>query len=97
MKDDEVDRVPVFAFDSEFALEFRLAKRALLLFELVAARLLLLSLVILAMAKIRITTPMPMNTSTAPMPRIHGQTLRFWVCGGGIGAQAGGGAGGGSA
>jgi hypothetical protein len=56
--------------------------------------LLLLALVILATARIRITTPIPINTNTAPMPRSHGQTLRFCGAVGGIGDHAGGGCGG---
>jgi hypothetical protein len=46
----------------------------------------------LATAKIRITTPIPMNTKTAPMPSNQGQTLRFCGAAGGIGDHAGGGA-----
>src|SRR5688572_13849215 len=45
----------------------------------------------LASTMIRTTTPIPMNTSTAPMPRIHGQTLRFCGVNGGIGDHCGGG------
>lgn len=46
------------------------------------------------MAKIKITTPIPMKTSTAPIPRIHGQALRFCGVDGGIGLHAGGAGGG---
>ena len=51
--------------------------------------------VILAIANTRITSPIPKNTRTAPIPRIHGHALRFCGCAMGIGDQAGGGVGGG--
>src|SRR5256885_15132949 len=79
----------VLPFVFRLALAFRFAVRFVLAF----ARRLLLSFVILAIAKIRITKPIPMKTSTAPIPNIQGQTLRFCGAGGGIGDQAGGGAG----
>ncbi|PYS21597.1 MAG: hypothetical protein DMF72_16700 [Acidobacteria bacterium] len=44
----------------------------------------------LATATIKMTTPITIKTSTAPIPKIHGQTLRFCGCAGGIGDQAGG-------
>ena len=81
-----------FLFVFVFALVFRFATREFALFEL---RLLLLSLVILAIANTRITSPIPKNTRTAPIPRIHGQALRLCGCAIGIGDQAGGGGGGG--
>jgi hypothetical protein len=92
VKDDKVDRVFVLSFVSEFAFLFalRFATRELELFEL-----LLLVFVILAIAKISMTTPITINTKTAPMPRIHGKALRFCGVGGGIGDHAGGGGGGG--
>jgi len=62
-----------------------------------ATRLLLFWLVTLAMATSRMTTPMTMSTSTAPMPSSHGQTLRLAGCVGGIGLHAGGGVSGGGA
>src|SRR6185503_18548191 len=83
------ERVLVF----EFVLTVRFAAR-LLLFPL-ELLLLLLLLATLAIASIRITTPMPIKTSTAPIPSSQGHTLRFCVCGGGIGDQAGGAEGGG--
>src|SRR5205085_10575114 len=74
------------AFECRFAerFVFVLATRLLLL---------LLSLVIFAIAKIRITKPITTKTSTAPMPNTQGHTLRFCGAGGGIGDHAGGGAG----
>src|SRR5437870_12408701 len=82
-----------FVFLFVFALVFRFATREFELFEL---RLLLLSPVILAIANTRITNPIPRNTRTAPIPKIHGQALRLCGCADGIGDQAGGGGGGGS-
>ncbi len=49
----------------------------------------------LATAKTRITTPMLTNTRIAPIPSSQGHTLRFCVCGVGVGDQAGGVLGGG--
>src|SRR5215510_1221507 len=102
VKDVNDERVLVFSLLSEFVLMFsllfvlRLATFEFELFELLLAVLLFVTL---AMAKTRITSPIPTNTSTAPIPRIHGQTLRFWAAGGGMGDQggwAGGGGGGGT-
>jgi len=86
-----------FQFSLVFLLVFvfRLAVRFEFVFEFEFATRLLLSFVILAIAKIKMTSPIPRNTSTAPIPRSHGQTLRFCGATGGIGDQAGGGGGGG--
>src|SRR6185436_18982769 len=92
VKEESVERVLVF----EAVFEFRLVQR-LLLFESFASRLLLLLLLMLASAMIRMTTPIPIKTSTAPIPRIQGHTLRFGGTIGGIGDHAGGGVGGGGA
>src|SRR6267378_1025228 len=80
----------VFALLFALALAFRFAGR-LLLFP----ALLLFSFATLAIANIRMTTPMPIKTSTAPMPNTQGQTLRFCGWTGGSGDQDGGGVGGG--
>src|SRR5258708_6834984 len=93
VKVDNVERELVLVFVSS-AFVFLFVLRFATLFELFELRLLLLlllSLVMLLTAKTRITTPMPMNTSTAPIPSSQGQTLRFCGPGGGIGLQAGGG------
>src|SRR5260370_37753962 len=92
----EKSSVKVVRSDRFFVLLFVLALAfrfpgGLLLFP----PLLLLSLATLAIANIRMTTPMPIKTSTAPMPNTQGQTLRFCACTGGIGDQDGGGVGGG--
>src|SRR5262249_10197801 len=89
--DDNVARVFAFAF----VLPFRLAKRAFAFELLFAFALLLLLLLMLASAMIRINPPIPMNKSTAPIPRIHGQRLRFCGAIGGIGDHCGGGVDGG--
>lgn len=73
------------------ALEFRLDQRVLALFALTALLLLLLLLLMLASAIIKMKTPMPMNASTAPIPKIQGHTLRFGAAIGGIGDHTGGG------
>src|ERR1044072_5555728 len=76
-------------------LVLRLARREFA-FELEFA-LLLLSLM-LANTITRMSAPTPMKTTIAPIPKIHGQTLRF--CGGitgGIGDHGGGGVEGGGA
>src|SRR5438132_5959640 len=94
------ERVFVFSLLLAFVLSlvfllvfvFRLAVRFAFVF--VFATRLLLSFVILAIAKIKMTSPIPRNTSTAPIPRSHGQTLRFCGATGGIGDHAGGGCGG---
>src|SRR6478736_6193787 len=85
--EDNVARVFAFAF----VLPLRFAQRALA-FALLFAFELLLLLPMLASAMIRINPPIPMNTNTAPMPRIQGQTLRFCGAIGGIGDHCGGGA-----
>jgi hypothetical protein len=77
----------VFAFVFA-AFELRFASRFEFAFEFVFA---LLLFPMLANTTIRITTPIPLNTSTAPIPRIHGQTLRFCGVIGGIGDHWGGG------
>jgi hypothetical protein len=84
----------VLSFALRLLLVFRLAFRFVLVFAL-AIRLPLFVLVIFVIANIRITSPMPINTSTAPIPRSQGQTLRFRGALGGIGDHAGGGWGGG--
>src|SRR5260370_5173668 len=86
------ERVFALLFALALALELEVAVRfaeRLLLFP----RLLLLSLATLAIANIRMTTPMPIKASTAPIPNSQGQTLRFCGCTGGIGDQDGGGVG----
>ncbi len=86
----EREFVFVFVFVSSvfvFLFALRLATRVLELFEL-----LLLVLVTLKATKTRIPPPISINTSTAPIPRSHGQMLRFCAAGGGMGDQAGGGA-----
>src|SRR5882762_3365671 len=97
VKVDKVERELVLVFVSS-AFVFLFVLRFATLFELFELRLLLLllSLVMLLTAKTRITTPIPMNTSTAPIPSSQGQMLRFCGPGGGIGLQAGGGVGGGA-
>src|SRR5712691_11508252 len=84
VKDDRVELVFVFSFVlvlSEFVFLLRLADFQLALFELFelfATRLLLLSLVVTcATAKINMTTPIPIKTSTAPIPSSQGHTLLF--------------------
>src|ERR1041385_3501841 len=96
------ERVFALSFELLLSLMFRLlfVFRFALRFVLVlafASRLLLLVFVIFVIATIRIINPITMKTSTAPMPRSHGQTLRF-DGGGGIGDHwgcCGGGGGGG--
>src|SRR5437762_13759105 len=89
VNEDKSERTFALVLAIVFEFTFRFAKRKLLLFEL-ASRLLLL-LLMLAIARTRMTRPIPMNMSTAPIPRIHGQTLRFCGTMGGIGDQTGGG------
>src|SRR5437762_14259705 len=64
----------------EFVFLLRLADFQLVLFELLelfAMRLPLLSFVTRATMTINTITPIPIKTSTAPMPSSQGQTLRF--------------------
>src|ERR1051326_7339127 len=65
----------LFVLRFTFAFEFRFALRFALLFAL--ATRLPLSFVILAIANIRITSPIPSNARMAPIPNSQGQTLRF--------------------
>src|SRR2546427_12836868 len=88
VKDVNVERVLVFSFVFSFVflLVFFVATFELALFVF---PLLLFSLVTLAIANTKMTMPIPINTSTAPMPNTHGQTLRFCAAGGGIGDHGG--------
>jgi len=79
----------VLSFVFRFVLVFRFAVR----FVFVLATRLLLSLVIFAIAMIRMTMPITTKTSTAPIPNTQGHALRFCGAGGGMGDHAGGGAG----
>ena len=54
-------------------------------------RLYLGLVVTLAIAMMRMSMPIPMKTRIAPIPNIHGHTLRLLACGGGIGLHAAGG------
>jgi hypothetical protein len=85
--DANVERVLALVF---VAFELRFASLFELVFEFVFELLLLLP-PMLASTIIRMTTPTPINASTAPIPRIHGQTLRFCGVIGGIGDHCGGG------
>src|SRR5204863_6720804 len=86
----------LFSFMFRFELLLRLVLRFMLVFAF-ATRLLLLVFVTFTIAKIRIASPIPRKTSTAPIPKSHGQTLRFCGAAGGIGDHGGccGGGGGG--
>jgi hypothetical protein len=86
VKDDNVERVFVL-----LVFELRLDTRVFEFTFVFAFPLLLLFPPMLASAMIKMTTPIPMKASTAPIPRIHGQTLRFCGVIGGIGDHCGGG------
>src|ERR1044071_330259 len=88
LKDVNVERVLVFSFVFSFVflLAFFVATFELALFVF---PVLLFSLVTLAIAKTKMTRPIPTNTSTAPIPSSQGQTLRFRATGGGSGDHGG--------